>query len=459
MNITRRQFLQYCTASAAALGLSQLDLLKLEKALGATVCGSNDHGAPHVIWFQGQSCGGCTLSILNRMPIDSLKAGHDVPLALDGPGAPVQDIVDLLVGDAVSFVTGATKRTGWGDFPKGYITLDYQSEVVAGAGDLIADYIECLRNSGTPYFVGLSGAIPLVDQHYLLHRNPTTKEFNVGQPFCVSGSFDTAGSPLDDGSGRVERSIAEIIPWLATGSGFSGLVCFGTCASFGGIPSAKGNWTAATGAYNYIVNKLNLGNADLDTIAPNNLWKANGITGLKLKQGIINVPGCPPHPDWMIYPVAYILLGLLGVIDLAPPPLDDRYFTSYTWWQHDLVYAPQVTRNTPRDIYTADKGYQVFCDVCDKYTFNGNLQCYDLGAGKGNGDLSKEKEWCTRPQGCNGYVATPDCPTRRWNNFDDHSQNNWCVGTNYVCQGCAEPDFPDGRSPFFSGAKYFDGIG
>ncbi|NVM20249.1 MAG: twin-arginine translocation signal domain-containing protein [Desulfobacterales bacterium] len=33
-NTTRRQFLQYCTTSAAALCLSQIDLLKSDKALG-----------------------------------------------------------------------------------------------------------------------------------------------------------------------------------------------------------------------------------------------------------------------------------------------------------------------------------------------------------------------------------------------------------------------------------------
>ena len=37
MKISREQFLQYCTASAAALGLSQMDLLKLEKALAGRV--------------------------------------------------------------------------------------------------------------------------------------------------------------------------------------------------------------------------------------------------------------------------------------------------------------------------------------------------------------------------------------------------------------------------------------
>jgi len=122
MKITRRQFLQYCTASAAALGLSQLDLLKLEKALAANVCGCEDYGVPHVIWMQGQSCGGCTLSILNRMRTDyppALLSGPNwtwTPTPLDGPGGLVQDVVDLLVGDAVGALTSPSPGT-WPRFP------------------------------------------------------------------------------------------------------------------------------------------------------------------------------------------------------------------------------------------------------------------------------------------------------------------------------------------------------
>jgi hypothetical protein len=108
MNITRRQFMQYCTASAAALGLSQLDLLKIEKALASTACGANTHGAPRLIWFQGQSCGGCTLSILNRMRANVTTAN---PTPLDGASGLVQDVVDLLVGDGVRYVSGTTTPT------------------------------------------------------------------------------------------------------------------------------------------------------------------------------------------------------------------------------------------------------------------------------------------------------------------------------------------------------------
>ena len=82
MFITRRKFLQYCVSAAAVLGLSQTDLLKLEKAL--TDCSS--YGAPHVIWYEGQSCTGCPTSLLNRIN----QTGETVPEL-----EVVQDVVDF----------------------------------------------------------------------------------------------------------------------------------------------------------------------------------------------------------------------------------------------------------------------------------------------------------------------------------------------------------------------------
>jgi len=315
-------------------------------------------------------------------------------------------------------------------FPNGYINLDYQSEVMAAAGDLITDHVECLE-SNTPFFLALSGAIPLMDPHY-----KETEPGTPRQPFSVAGSFDTG-----DGAGKVERSIAEVVEWLATSPNCLGFVCFGTCASFGGIPAAKGNWTAATGGYNFLVN-----------------YRGYNGTGGKadLRGKIINCPGCAPHPDWMIFPIAYYILTS------TIPPLDDKQEVDRVWLKNNQVFSRTITKNTPRAIYTADKGYEVFCEVCPKFT---KPLVTDLGAGPGNGDGTGQKEGCTRNQGCNGPFASPDCPTRRWNNFDDHQPNQWCVGSglgsatpnhsgaNYVCQGCAEVDFPDGRSPFFEPDK------
>jgi Ni,Fe-hydrogenase I small subunit len=444
MIISRRQFLKWSIASAAALGLSQTDILKLKEAYAAACTGCVDLGlnAPHVIWFQGQSCGGCTLSILNRMPI------NDDPLPelnVTGSGV-VKDIVDLLVGDAVGTLTTGAARAGWAPFPRGYITLDYQTEVMASAGgqyDIGAGYVADPGNIGThvkcitdtePFVLCISGAIPAIDRKLLAR---TGGVFNA-QPTCVAGSFDT-------GDGNLwERSIVEILEWLAPKTNCVAVLSFGTCASWGGIPSAHGNATQATSVYGYLV-------------------KVKGYDGAHspkpdLSGKIINIPGCAPHPDWMIYPVVWAYLYLHGSVThpTLTPPLDTSLRNICVWANASQHVLFSVPKNTCRDIYTGDKGYTVFCEVCPKYS-ESNL-CNDLGAGLGNGDGSHQKEWCTRNEGCNGPYASPDCPTRNWNNFDDGTHNQWCVGNlpcgpNYVCQGCAEPDFPDGRSPFFSSTK------
>ena len=58
MQISRRDFLKYCGATAAAVGLSSTELVLLEKAL------ANPDG-PTVLWMQGAACTGCSMSFLN----------------------------------------------------------------------------------------------------------------------------------------------------------------------------------------------------------------------------------------------------------------------------------------------------------------------------------------------------------------------------------------------------------
>ena len=56
MRMTRRDFVKWATASAAALGAARLT--KLEEALASST-------SPPVIWLQGSACTGCTISLLN----------------------------------------------------------------------------------------------------------------------------------------------------------------------------------------------------------------------------------------------------------------------------------------------------------------------------------------------------------------------------------------------------------
>ena len=60
MRISRRDFMRYAAASAAALGLSHLDLGKAEEAMAAAT-------SPAVVWLSGSGCTGCSVSFLNAV--------------------------------------------------------------------------------------------------------------------------------------------------------------------------------------------------------------------------------------------------------------------------------------------------------------------------------------------------------------------------------------------------------
>jgi hydrogenase small subunit len=63
MNVTRRDFLKASAAIAGALTLKASGLMQLQKAMAA---GAEAAGVP-VIWLQGQSCTGCSVSLLNTI--------------------------------------------------------------------------------------------------------------------------------------------------------------------------------------------------------------------------------------------------------------------------------------------------------------------------------------------------------------------------------------------------------
>jgi hydrogenase small subunit len=118
---------------------------------------------------------------------------------------------------------------------------------------------------------------------------------------------------------------------------------------------------------------------------------------------IINVPGCPVHPDWFIGTLSHVLL--YGI-----PDLDD-------YNRPRLFFGGNIHDNCPR-----------------RYQFeNGKFALHP-------GDLG-----CTFKIGCKGPVTFSDCPTRRWSAL----HNNWPVGANTPCIGCVNPGFPDRSSPFF----------
>jgi hydrogenase small subunit len=71
MELTRRDFLKLAAASAAVLGWEFSDLGRLEEAL------ANPTG-PTVLWLQGASCTGCSVSLLNRISTSAPTTAADL---------------------------------------------------------------------------------------------------------------------------------------------------------------------------------------------------------------------------------------------------------------------------------------------------------------------------------------------------------------------------------------------
>ncbi|KJS79981.1 MAG: Ni/Fe hydrogenase [Peptococcaceae bacterium BICA1-8] len=149
------------------------------------------------------------------------------------------------------------------------------------------------------------------------------------------------------------------------------ILAVGTCAAYGGISAAAPNPSESVSVSAF------------------------------LKRDIINVPGCPVHPDWIIGTIAHLLV--FGV-----PELDQK--------------------NRPVIFYSIN-----IHDACPRRSFfDQRVFAEKLG-----------EPFCMFKLGCRGPVTNTDCPIRRWNDTD-----NWPIGDNTPCIGCAREGFPDLMEPF-----------
>jgi hydrogenase small subunit len=139
----------------------------------------------------------------------------------------------------------------------------------------------------------------------------------------------------------------------------------GACSSFGGIPAAAPNPIGAVSVESF-------------------------LTGEGISKPLINVPGCPPHPDWMVGTIVH-LLGF-GV-----PALDtDKRPTAF--------FGRTVHSRCP--------------------------------LGESGEEAEKIGEiGCMEDIGCRGERTHGDCGIRLWNGISN------CLVSQGGCIGCTSPNF------------------
>jgi hydrogenase small subunit len=236
--------------------------------------------------------------------------------------------------------------------PGVHVNLRFHATIMAGAGEPVIRVVEdTARDNKSAYILVVEGAIPTA-------------------PDAVYGAIgERNGRPV-----RMDERVAELAADALA------ILAVGTCASFGGIPAAAPN---------------------LPGYQPvKKILEAKGISKPQ-----VNIPGCPPHPDWFVGTVASIILNGLP----KPEDLDDNL-------RPLAFYGKLIHENCPRRAY------------------------FDEGKfAKKFGD-----EGCLYELGCKGPITYADCPLRRWNNG-----TNWVIGAGAPCNGCTQPEFPDLVAPFY----------
>ena len=200
---------------------------------------------------------------------------------------------------------------------------------------------------------------------------------------CLEGSLMRG----PNGTGRFHmlsgtgRSMIDVVASLTRKARYT--IAIGSCAAFGGITMSGGNPGEACGLQ--YEGKHTGGLLGNDWLSPERL-------------PVINIAGCPTHPNWVLETIAQLAMG-----DLSKDNLDS--FNRPRSYTDHLVH-----HGCPRNEY-----YE-----------------YKASAEKPS-DLGCMMEHL----GCLGTQARADCNTRLWNGEGS------CLRGGYACINCTAPDFEE----------------
>lgn len=214
-----------------------------------------------------------------------------------------------------------------------------------------------------------------------------------GYILVVEGSIGNG----PDGTGKINiignhtfKSIFE-----KTAKKAAAIIALGTCATYGGITVTD------SGTKKY---------CDFMGVNQTENKKGGMMEVLGINKPVINLPGCPAHPDWFFLTVAAVLLGKIDLSDLKGV-LDAN-------GRPKVFYPPNSTLH----------------DNCPRRGF------YDRGV------LDKRfaEGGCLWKVGCKAPYVHSDCALRKWNNG-----TSLCMQAGGPCIACVEPIFPNGSMPYY----------
>ena len=246
-------------------------------------------------------------------------------------------------GDMLSFTNALDP--GYQSLISDLIDFRFNYLMSAAAGDLAMGILDnALKDLGGQYILVVEGSIPTRSNGLY-----SVIGYRHGEPL-------TALQAVQELGGEAKYVVAA-----------------GSCASFGGPYSAAPN--------------------------PSESFPVHKI----IDRRVINVPGCPINPGWMMGTLEHL-------VRYGEPELDGF--------------------NRPKLFYG-----ETIHNLCQRRDY------FDNGI-----FASKPGEpWCMYKIGCKGPVTYADCPDRQWCG----EPLSWPVKANTPCIGCTSPEFPDGCAPFF----------
>jgi uptake hydrogenase small subunit len=195
------------------------------------------------------------------------------------------------------------------------------------------------------------------------------------------GSVVNAPNGTGEWNRFADRPMKEWLNDLAQAANF--VVAIGDCATWGGIPAMEPNPSESEGLQFLKRNKGGFLGKDFVSKA-----------GLP----VINIPGCPAHPDWISQILVAIATGRIGDITLDDLHRPQTFFNTFTQTgcTRNIHFAYKAT--------TAEFGQRKGCLF------------YDLG--------------------CRGPMTRSSCNRILWNRVSSKTR------AGMPCIGCTEPEFP-----------------